>query len=341
MLDFSSVEIQQIINHYVGNQVNEEPLNLSESTITMDDNTTMELPDYLLNPFIPADFHSLAYPENNRIFNMVDSIFENPAEFIPKSRMMATWLADVIQSPKVAGGDITVAHFVNVGIGDDVVDAIGIFKSERKLDFINFNMSEIPVSIDTSHGYTIKGVDIGVIIFNINKEDGYNLLTFDKINKLPKLQYWKNEFLDVKPINDEYQQTDQILKITKDFVVKECKGEVSATDQIDLLNRSVDYFKSHDNFDREEFEQEVFTQPSLIENFRSFDENYRTEKEIETTDNFEISERAVKKQERAFKKVLKLDKNFHIYIHGKKDLIEKGIETDGRKFYKIYYEEEK
>jgi len=38
--------------------------------------------------------------------------------------------------------------------------------------------------------------------------------------------------------------------------------------------------------------------------------------------------------------VLKLDKNFHIYIHGDRNLIEQGEEPDGRKFYKIYYEEE-
>lgn len=341
MLDFSSVEIQQMVNHYVGNQVNEEPLNLSETSVTMDDNTTMELLDYFLNGFVPVDFHHLAYPENNRIFNMVSSIFENPDEFMAKSRLMATWLADVVESPKVSGGDFTVAHFVNVGIGEDIVEAIGIFKSERKVDVVNFNISKLPVSIEMGNGYALKGVDMGVIIFNTNKENGYQLLMIDKINRLPKLQYWKNDFLDVKPMNDEYQQTDQVLKIAKDFVVKECKGEVSATDQIDLLNRSVDYFKSHDMFDKEEFEQEVFSEPSMIENFRTFDDTYRTEKEIESTESFEISERAVKKQERAFKKVLKLDKNFHIYIHGKKDLIEKGIEDDGRKYYKIYYDEEK
>ena len=39
--------------------------------------------------------------------------------------------------------------------------------------------------------------------------------------------------------------------------------------------------------------------------------------------------------------MLKLDKNFHIYIHGDKDLIEKGYDqTTGKKYYKIYYDEE-
>ena len=58
-------------------------------------------------------------------------------------------------------------------------------------------------------------------------------------------------------------------------------------------------------------------------------------------DNFSISTSAVKYQSRVFKSVLKLDNNFHIYIHGDKELIEKGTDNDGRKYYKIYYDLEK
>ena len=53
-----------------------------------------------------------------------------------------------------------------------------------------------------------------------------------------------------------------------------------------------------------------------------------------------ISAPAVKKQAKIFKSVLKLDKNFHIYIHGNREMIEQGVEKDGRKFYKIYFEKE-
>ena len=38
--------------------------------------------------------------------------------------------------------------------------------------------------------------------------------------------------------------------------------------------------------------------------------------------------------------VIKLDKNFHLYVHGSRELIEQGIDEEGRKFYKIYYTEE-
>ena len=101
-----------------------------------------------------------------------------------------------------------------------------------------------------------------------------------------------------------------------------------------------EYFKTHESFDKKEFEKEVFQDAGIIKSFRNFDDNYRQENEIELTDNFDISPQAVKKQARVFKSVLKLDKNFHIYIHGNPELIEQGVEKDGRKYYKIYYKDE-
>ena len=69
----------------------------------------------------------------------------------------------------------------------------------------------------------------------------------------------------------------------------------------------------------------------MIKSFRSYDEQYRENKNVDISDNFQISSQAVKKQSRIFKSVLKLDRNFDIYIHGDKNLIEKGTEKDGRK----------
>ncbi len=61
---------------------------------------------------------------------------------------------------------------------------------------------------------------------------------------------------------------------------------------------------------------------------------------VEFQDNFKIAVQSLKKQARIFNSVLKLDKNFHVYIHGDRELIERGQDSDGRKYYKIYYENE-
>ena len=106
------------------------------------------------------------------------------------------------------------------------------------------------------------------------------------------------------------------------------------------MSRSIDYFRSKETFDINEFQSEVFESDERIESFRSFGSKYVEKNDFDITSSFDISTQAVKKQTRIFKSVLKLDKNFHIYIHGNTDLIEKGMDDDGRKFYKIYYKEE-
>jgi hypothetical protein len=62
---------------------------------------------------------------------------------------------------------------------------------------------------------------------------------------------------------------------------------------------------------------------------------------VEWDESFDIDLAAVKKQGKVFKSILKLDKNFHIYIHGRQDLIERGFdEAKGKHFYKVYFEQE-
>ncbi|GFI54765.1 hypothetical protein IMSAGC022_01389 [Alistipes sp.] len=89
----------------------------------------------------------------------------------------------------------------------------------------------------------------------------------------------------------------------------------------------------------EEFTNEVFAQSEVIDSFNKYKENYEQDRDLEIADSFTISESAVKKQARAFKSVIKLDKNFHIYVHGNRNLIEQGEDEKG-KFYKVYYREE-
>jgi hypothetical protein len=85
----------------------------------------------------------------------------------------------------------------------------------------------------------------------------------------------------------------------------------------------------------------VFEEEGMIDAFDRFGKAYKEEKSVAFDDHFDISTHAVKRQARVFKSVLKLDKNFHIYIHGDRDRIERGVdERTGRKFYKIYYDEE-
>jgi len=192
-------------------------------------------------------------------------------------------------------------------------------------------------------GYEIKGIDKGCLIFNTDEENGYEVLVVDNTNRSQNAQFWKDEFLKLKPRSSEFYETKQFLTLTKNYVSEQLHEdfEVEKADKIDLLNRSMEFFKSNEKFDRTEFEKDVLQDENMINSFKKYDENYHQERELPPApSSFDISIPAVKKQARVFKSVLKLDKNFHVYIHGDRDLIEKGEDENGRKFYKIYFETE-
>jgi hypothetical protein len=222
------------------------------------------------------------------------------------------------------------------------VEAIGIFKSENKQEFLKVDKKQGAFEVKYDDGISINKLDKGCLVLNISKATGYKVCVIDNTNKSTDAQYWKNDFLMIKPCNDSFHATKDYLDLCKNYVTKQMPNdfEISKTDQIDLLNRSIKYFKEQDEFSMDDFSRSVIQDPQVIESFKGYKKQYEDERELELNDQFDISEAAVKKQNRIFKSVLKLDKNFHIYIHGKRELIEKGIDPDGRKYYKIYFNEE-
>lgn len=344
-LDFTQVEIKNLITHSVGNKLRDEKFSLSSEPTILADDTKDFLLKYFLLPVKTEEFFCFTHSvklELNDVFDVAKSIFSNSKQFVENSQSIAKLLYEQSLHPKIKEGELNVVLFSNVILDDEVVNAIGIFKSETDTPFLQMDKQSSKFSIKHEYGFEIKGVDKGCIIFNTDQENGYKVLIIDNTNKSAEAQYWKDDFLKVKPIANEFHQTNQFLGITKNFVTKQLdeEFEVTKADKIDLLNRSVEYFKTHDNFDKKEFEKEVLQDTGIIKSFRNFDNNYRQENDIELSDSFEISTQAVKKQARVFKSVLKLDKNFHIYIHGDRELIEQGIDENGRKYYKIYYETE-
>ncbi|MFN8283709.1 MAG: nucleoid-associated protein [Chitinophagales bacterium] len=345
IVDFTEVKLSQLITHHVGNKSKDERMVLSSELTTIEKDTDDFLLKYFLAPVKPEEFFSFTHTvklDQNDIYTLARSIFSNPKLFIAESQNIAKLLYEHSTHPKIKEGELNIAYFTNIFFENETVDAIGIFKSETDVPYLKMKNQKFKFSINHDYGFELKGMDKGCVIFNTEQEDGYRVLIVDNTNRAVDTQYWMDDFLQVKQVSDDYHLTNQFLGIAKNFVTQKFSEEfeVSKADQIDMLNRSVEYFKSHESFDKQDFEKTVFQDNEVIQSFRKFDEDYRQENELEANDNFDISIPAVKKQARVFKSVLKLDKNFHIYIHGAGDLIERGVDEDGRKFYKIYYKEE-
>lgn len=347
MIDYTNCNIEKVSVHKVGNKTNEEELHLSKAPLDISDIKLRELLiKYFLKPFITSEFYNFTFSNGdfnlNPIFNFASTLFDVSETFHNSTVNIAKQLFEVSIHPNIKSGDLFVVKFSNIQVDEINTDAVGIFKSENRQPFLKLDNPTDDFLLKYDDGINIDKLDKGCLIFNIQKSEGFKVCIIDKSNKSIEAHYWKDIFLNLKPCNDNYNFTKEFLNITKQYLTKQISDDfdIPKADKIDLLNKSVEYFKSHESFDKEEFEKDVFNNNELIESFRNFDNNYRLDNEISINENFEISSQAVKKQSRAFKSVLKLDKNFHIYIHGDKDKIERGVESDGRKYYKIYYDNE-
>ena len=347
MIEYTNTIIEKVCVHNVGNKINGEELHLSKSLLDISDVKIRELlSKFFLTPFSDPEYHSFTFSNEdftlNPMYTFASQIFEDVKLFQETSVDIAKHLYELSLHSQIKSGDLFITYFSEIVVEDEVTDAIGIFKSENKQSFLKLDREQHSYSIRYEDGINIEKLDKGSLIFNTDKESGYKICIIDKSNKTTEAQYWKDSFLQLKPYSDVYHYTKDLMNITKYYIAKELPDEfeISKTDQIDLLNRSVEYFKTHDTFDKADYEKEVFIDSKMIKSFRKFDESYRNENDIDNEDSFEISSSAVKEGLKLFKSVLKLDKNFHIYIHGDVALIKQGIEKDGRKYYKIYYEKE-
>jgi hypothetical protein len=172
---------------------------------------------------------------------------------------------------------------------------------------------------------------------------GFKVCVIDNTNRSEDAIYWKEHFLNVKALEDEYYQTKNYLKMCKGFVedVYNKENEIARADQIELLNSAANYFKEREKFDEREFETEVLEVPENIQSFQDYKNNYQEENELKIENEFSINENAFKDTKRYMRSVLKLDKNFHVYIHGKREYIERGYDDERElSFYKLFFEEE-
>jgi hypothetical protein len=347
MTETDSIELKQVIVHKIGNPTRGEELQLSANPLTLNDETVRGLlTQYFLGPFNEKNQYHFTHISDlamNEVYTYVNGIFEDTKSFTGLSASLASFLYSKSTHVKVKEGELYVVHFGNVPFGTGYTEAIGLFKSETKETFLKVFPHGQSWEVIAEDGINISKLDKGCLVFKENRSEGYVVCIVDATNKQNDAQYWMNDFLQVTPYADSYHHTDNVLGMCKLFINNEITEnfEVNKSEQIDMLNRSMEYFKTKDHFQLEEFAQEVIHHPEVIESFTQYKQTYEKAKEITIEDEFDIHLSAVKKQERFFKAVLKLDKNFHIYIHGRKDLIEKGYdEVAGKNYYKLFFDEE-
>ena len=220
MINLYNTHIETLSIHRVGNKSRNEAIFLSEQAFNLNDEIVPLMKEYFFKPFREKEENYFQFAHDidldyNEMYKFASEIFEKPTELHTISKKITQHLFEQSNHPHIKNGEVYVTYLTNINIDNNVVDAIGIFKSELQSDFLQFEEKDTYLEMILQQGINLSKLDKGCLIFNYKKEEGYKILTVDS-NRYDA-RYWLEHFLSVDAFEDENFITKKYLKFCQGF----------------------------------------------------------------------------------------------------------------------------
>ncbi len=348
MLDFSQTNVLRLAITWSGNKELNEGVVIPNSTlVTVNDYVHEILINSFLKPFEKVEEHFyFTHNEDlshNSVYQSCMQIFENPEVLSEQAAALTQRLYEFSIDSKVKGGEVFVVLFDGVQLQGETMPAIGLFKAIHKDAYLRVERSADAFALGVMEGIASGKIAMAALVLGVDEAEGYRVLATDSLKKKDVPSMWIQQFLTIKPIEDAYFNTRHYMAMANEFINEKAPAKFSldTTDKIDLLNKSAFYFKENEMFEMDDFAATLFDDPEQQEVFKEYKTDYAQYQGVPLEDQFDISKQAVRKTGKIFKNVIKLDENFSVYVHGRRDLIERGFDEEkGKPFYKIYFDSE-
>lgn len=345
MINLYSTQIETISLHRVGNKNKSEGVFLSEEPFRLNDETTGLLKEYFFKSFREKEENYFTFAnevdvEFNELYKIASDIFAHPETTHDNSKKIASHLFAQSNHPHIKSGELYVAHLTGILLDNVKTEAIGIFKSELKHDFLQFEEKGSNLDIVVQQGININKLDKGCLIFDIKKEEGYKILSVDSNRYDAK--YWLEDFLGATALADENFYTKNYLKFCQNFAKDVVLPAEDKQQEVLFMNRAVNHFAKNDNFEESNFLNEVMENPEFIPEFK----NYKVEKgpkySVEDVSTFNIANKAVSDARKKIRNVINLDTNIQIKMdfinpESAQKFIEKGWDEEKQMYYYLLY----
>lgn len=345
MINLYSTQIESISLHRVGNKNKSEGIFLSEEPFSLNDETTGLLKEYFFRPFREKEENYFKLTnevdvEFNELYKIVADIFDEPSSAHLNSKKIATHLFEQSNHPHIKSGEVYVGYLTGLLLDNVKVDAIGIFKSELKHDFLQFEETGSNLNILIQQGININKLDKGCLIFNVDKEEGYKVLSIDSNRYDAK--YWLANFLGAEPLSDDNFKTKNYLKFCQNFAKDVVLPAEDKQQEVLFMNRAVNHFAKNDAFEESSFLTEVMENPELIPEFKHYKVEKGPKYSIEDVSNFDIANKAVSDARKKIKNVISLDTNIQIKMdfinpESAEKYVEKGWDEERQMYYYLVY----
>ncbi|MER2262201.1 MAG: nucleoid-associated protein [Psychrobacillus sp.] len=333
MLEVNESKLDQYIVHYVGDslilgdEAYIQPEVMLEAAFT-------QLAFNKVDFEQPYDFYHQTDLGLNEVFTYVNTIFDNKNSFLEQSKNIAVHLQSVSQHPNIKNGELFIGLFENCIWNTEAKRAISIVKIDEKEMYLDIKSEQEKVIVNGVDGINVKKINNIAVILDMGPDTPPAV--FMKTKKKEDVVYWQERFLNIRVADEYFQKTSLALTECKKYIVKE--ESFTNTEKLGLLNKTLDYFRNEEAFEVDEYIETVFEKADQVQK----DIIINSVKPFETV----ISESAIAKIEKNYKRKIKLDSNIEIQVNVRdieqvEQLIEVGYdEVTNRKFYKIYFQEE-
>ena len=345
MINLFNAHIDNLSIHRVGNKSRNEAIFLSENPYKLNDEIMPLLKEYFFKPFREKEENYFQFAhdvdlEYNDMFNLATEIFNNPSEVHNISKKITSHLFEQSNHPHIKNGEVYVAYLSNVSIDNNVVDAIGVFKSEIQTDFLQFEENGSSLEMILQQGINLNKLDKGCLIFNYKKEEGYKILTVDS-NRYDA-RYWLEHFLSVDAFQDENFMTKKYLKFCQDFAKDVVLPAEDKQQEVLFMNRAINHFAKNDAFEETAFLNEVMENPEFIPEFKNYKVDKGEKYSIEDVTDFPIANAAVTDVRKKLKNTIHLDTNVQIKLDfvnsdSAQKFVEKGWDEEKQMYYYLVY----
>ena len=135
MINLFNAHIENLSIHRVGNKSRNENLFLSENPYGLNDEIVPLLKEYFFKSFREKEENYFQFAhevdiEYNEMYQMATEVFTNPDEIHTVSKKITSHLFEQSNHPHIKSGEVYITYLTNITIDNNIVDAIGVFKSE-------------------------------------------------------------------------------------------------------------------------------------------------------------------------------------------------------------------
>jgi hypothetical protein len=348
MIKTNQAYISKLALQRVGNKHRNEICYFTDNLLRIDKEEENLLKRFFLSSLRSNDevlkFNHHINLDYNVVYGLSKKVFSEEMDFIDFSKEIVQHLYEKSNHSQIKTGEVFTAFFEHTIFDDITTPAIGIFKVERKLDYLHFGADEDDeMYFEVRKGTKPQKIDKGCLIFNTHEDDGYRVIIFDNNNY--DAVYWKNSFLDLEyQVNESYQtkhHVDLMVKFSESLV-----EENNSFTQKEFINHGIRMFQENEIMNDEVIRESLLEPFEVTEEFEKFKEVFIEDNKIELQNQFFVEENALKKIQKKIKNEIRLDTKIQIKMDLNEadqviDNIEKGFDEDkGMHFYKVYFNEE-